>query len=145
MMSSMGGGKMHFRFSFFAAAAVAVIVAGAAHGEVLVCKMTSYKGDGRRSIAEAVVPPRSTLVLSGNSARLKETGATGELTRLSKSFRIEFEDRMPDPVSGDAVIEWEIQKGGAVRVKTRAVRESPWDDFPERNGIFTITGTCRRR
>lgn len=136
---------MRFRLRLFTAAAAAFVLAGAAHGEVLVCKMTKYQGDGRRNIAEAVVPPRSTLVLSGNSVRLKETGVTGELTRLSKSYKIEFEDRMPDPVSGDAVIEWEIQKGGAVRVKTRAVRQSPWDDYPERNGIFTITGTCRRR
>ncbi|MCV2868956.1 hypothetical protein OEW28_09970 [Defluviimonas sp. WL0002] len=128
------------------AAALFCVSGAAAQAEVLECQFADYRGDGKRALAESVVPRTSTLILDGLVAQLKETGVSGGLTFDGNVFRIEMQDRMPAPVSGDAKIIWEIKRSnGEARVRTRAVRQNPWDDFPERNGIFIIKGRCSAR
>ena len=105
------------------------------------CEFSSYDGAGSKRDVQQIVPVFSTHRIDGTVAVLDETGVGGLAEDGGSEIRLKYKDRMR--VAGEVNIEYVYKRGsGQAFVKTRAVRQSPWDDFPERNGIFTIHGAC---
>jgi hypothetical protein len=113
----------------------------AAASLTLNCEFSSYIGAGNKRDVQEIVPVYSTHQIDGTVTVIDETGIGGLAEVGGSEIRLKYKDRMR--VAGEVNIEYIYKRGsGQAYVKTRAVRQSPWDDFPERNGIFTIAGAC---
>ncbi|MCB2092792.1 MAG: YceI family protein [Rhodobacteraceae bacterium] len=125
-------------------AAPAAPAASARGATTLRCKMTSYGVVPAGSNIKQLVPPNMTISINGKRARIAGVSNSVAVEDTGTRMKFRYSGNLvkigPTDVSMSLV-----PSNGFLSVRTKARRSQAWEeDFPERAGRFTISGTCRR-
>ncbi|MFZ1727554.1 MAG: YceI family protein [Albidovulum sp.] len=112
--------------------------------KTLRCKMTSYGAVPAGSSIKKLVPPGMTIAINGKRAKIN--GVSNSVSVSDTGDRISFRySGTLDKIGPTDVSMSFVPATGFLSVRTKARRSQAWEeDFPERAGKFTISGTCRR-